>query len=113
MTVTIQHWRSHLAAMDHAKGTTNKMIQAAMQQELAEWRRATAPLSTDLARAFKEQAESKKLIAALRSELRDERRLRKTKERVLETTRKLYADWRATALRYRKNLIEKNTEQKL
>lgn len=106
MTSAVLPWRSRLAVMDHAGGTSNKMIQEAMRAEIAEWRKLSSPLNTDLAKAYKTTADLQDQVSAMRSLLRAERARCKGRERAVETVRKERDEWRQQAQKYRKQIIE-------
>lgn len=79
--MTVKTWEARLAAVDHSRGTTNKMIQGAMTAEIVALRAAVAT-------GQKRSAE-----------------LRRVKH-TLAYTRLSRDEWRDAALRYQRTINE-------
>ncbi len=92
----IERWEQRLAAMDHRKGTTDKMRKEAMLAEIKDLR---AALNDPKIVA----ATGKDALAAARRELTEQRR--RTKEAQANA-----AKWRAHFSKLRKLLLEVQTE---
>lgn len=98
---TILPWRSRLAAMDHTKGTSNKMVQEAMRAEIVEWIARDRQRGLDAARSYKLRATMLDQIVALKEMLRVER-LR------VHGLRRARDTWKTMAMKYRKQVLEKS-----
>ena len=60
-------WKARLAAMDHSNGTSNKMIQTAMLNEIADLRAALTTLRNGVQRY---ERRSERMIASLENKIR-------------------------------------------
>jgi hypothetical protein len=103
-------WRFRLAAMDHSRGTSNKMIQAAMTAEIKDLRKLLAPEAVEWRKAKLVVLRNTKLETRLRGTIRELRAGMVGHNRVVNNARAARDEWKAAALRYRKQVIEKSLQ---
>ena len=100
-------WQARLAAMDHSKGTSNKMIQDAMHAEIVALRKLLKPNIVAWRAAKTEQIRGGKTEQRLQAELSVALRDLGNHRWRLKAARKSRDEWKEAALRYQKQLIER------
>lgn len=85
-------YNARLMLMDHSKGTTNVMIQAAMKAEIMELRKTV-------------RAHEKSMRSALNAQHRELSRLVKKTEMQRDDAKARANEWRAHAMKYQKALV--------
>lgn len=99
-------WQSRLAAMDHTRGTSNKMVQAALKSEINDLRKMLKPELVAWRQAKLAQTKSTKVEERLRVEVSKLRATVGRQRRALAAVRKVRDEWRAAAQRYQKQLLK-------
>ena len=65
----IERWEDRLAKMDHSKGTSNKMVQEAMQAEIKELRRFVSQAESRLTQSKRKTREWRGIATAYQTRL--------------------------------------------
>ena len=107
MSTGVLPWQTRLAQMDHTKGTSNKMIQDAMHQEIKDLRKLLKPETVAWRRAQLERVKRTTTEDELRVELGTVRARAARYMRALSLARSQRAVWRLAALRYQKQVLGK------
>ncbi len=106
-------WRARLAAVDHSRGTSNKMIQEAMRAEIDDLRKLLAPEAVEWRKAKLARLKSTKTEDRLRLQVSQLRAEKTGMRRALDQARVGRDEWKAAAIRYQKQLVDKPNEKKV
>ena len=101
-------WQARLEEMNHSKGTTNKMIQKAMLAEIMALRKLLRPDMVEWRKAKAEQIRGGKTEQRLQAELIEAMAKLCSERSRVRLARASRDEWRAQALKYQKQLIEKS-----
>lgn len=107
MTTGVQPWQARLAQMDHSRGTSNKMMQDAMCQEIKDLRKLLKPELVAWRRAQLERVKRTKTEDDLRTELSAVRARAGRFRRALAQARAEREAWRVQAVKYQKQILGK------
>ena len=105
MSTGVLPWQTRLAQMDHTKGTSNKMIQDAMHQEIKDLRKLLKPETVAWRKAQLERVRRTTAEDALRVELSTVRSRAGRYRRALAQARAEREAWRVQAVKYQKQII--------
>ena len=102
-------WQARLEEMDHSKGTTNKMIQKAMLDEIMALRKLLRPDMVEWRKAKAHQIRGGKTEQRLQAELSESMAKMRSERWKVKDARRARDEWRVQAMKYQKQLIERKS----
>ena len=107
MSTGVLPWQTRLAQMDHTKGTSNKMIQDAMHQEIKDLRKLLKLETVAWRKAQLERVKRTTTEDRLRVELSTVRKRAGVYRRAMTKARAEREAWRLQAVKYQKQILGK------